>query len=193
MDQDRQGPHGLAVESGIHADMLQGIIVGHRASVVSRPPSTRQARRLNEIAMTAASSPPLTLHRRSRWRVAALGFVFLWFFLGGIAHFAFTEVEMRIVPPWVPWPRAAVLISGVFELLGAAGLLWRPARRWAGLGLMLLTALVTPAHFYMLERPDLFASIPYWALIVRLPVQVALLVLIWWATQRWDPLPDQRS
>jgi hypothetical protein len=45
--------------------------------------------------------------------------VFLWFLFGGVAHFALTEMEMRIVPPAMPWPRAAVLISGVFELLGA--------------------------------------------------------------------------
>ena len=49
--------------------------------------------------------------------------VFLWFLFGGVAHFSLTEVEMRIVPPVIPWPRAAVLISGVFELLGAVGIL----------------------------------------------------------------------
>ncbi|SAI25854.1 Predicted membrane protein [Bordetella ansorpii] len=54
-----------------------------------------------------------------------LGVVFLWFFIGGIAHFAATDIEMRIVPPWVPWPREVVLLTGVFELLGAVGVLWR--------------------------------------------------------------------
>ncbi len=95
---------------------------------------------------------------------------------------------MRIVPPYVPWPRAAVLVSGVLELLGAAGLLWRPTRRVAGLGLFALTILVTPAHIYMLQSPELFA-VPYWALVLRLPLQAALLALIWWstATPRRDP------
>lgn len=121
----------------------------------------------------------------SRWRVAGLVFVFLWFALGGIAHFVATEAEMRIVPPYIPWPRAAVLVSGVFELLGAAGLLWRSTRRAAGIGLFLLTLAVTPAHFYMLQRQELFPSVPYWALVVRLPVQVALLALIAWSTSVW--------
>ena len=67
---------------------------------------------------------------------------------------------MKIVPPYIPWPRAAVLISGVFELLGAVGLLWRPTRRAAGIGLFLLTLAVTPCHVYMLQRPNLFAAIP---------------------------------
>ena len=44
----------------------------------------------------------------TRWRRAGLAFVFLWFAIGGVAHFAFTDAEMRIVPPYVPWPRVAV-------------------------------------------------------------------------------------
>jgi uncharacterized membrane protein len=119
-----------------------------------------------------------TVHRA---KLTGLGFVFLWFFIGGIAHFAATGTELRTVPPYISWPRAAVFVSGVFELLGAAGLLYRPTRRLAGLGLILLTIAVTPANIYMLERPDLFA-VPYWVLVLRLPVQVALLALIAWST-----------
>jgi uncharacterized membrane protein len=114
-------------------------------------------------------------------KLIGLGAVFLWFFIGGIAHFAATDVEMRIVPPYIPWPRAAVLVSGVFELLGAAGLLYRPTRAAAGVGLFLLTLAVTPAHIYMLQRPELF-GVPYWLLILRLPLQVALLSLIAWSS-----------
>jgi uncharacterized membrane protein len=112
-----------------------------------------------------------------------LGFVFLWFLVGGILHFAATETEMSIVPPYIPWPRAAVLLSGVFELLGAAGLLLLPLRRAAGWGLFLLTIAVTPAHIYMLQQPERF-DIPYWALVLRLPLQLALLALILWCTAR---------
>ncbi len=121
--------------------------------------------------------------QNSKARLAGLSVVFLWFAIGGIAHFVITDAEMRIVPPWIPWPREAVLVSGVFELLGAIGLLWQPTRRAAGWGLFALTLAVTPANIYMLQRPELFASIPYWALLLRLPLQVALLALILWATR----------
>ena len=124
---------------------------------------------------------------RSRLKLAGVVFVFLWFFIGGIAHFAATETEMRIVPRWIPWPRAAVLVSGVFELLGAAGLLLRSTRRAAGIGLFLLTLAVTPCHIYMLQRPELF-PIPVWVLWLRPPIQVALLALIAWCTA-----PDRRN
>lgn len=129
--------------------------------------------------MTPASTTSPRIAER-----AGLAFVFVWFLLGGIAHFVFTEAEMRIVPPWMPWPREAVLISGVFELLGAAGLLWRPSRRAALWGLFVLTIAVTPAHFYMLQESALFPSVPYWALVLRLPLQAALLALIAWLALR---------
>jgi uncharacterized membrane protein len=121
----------------------------------------------------------------SRARLFSLLFVFLWFLIGGIAHFVATDTEMRIVPPYIPRPRVIVMISGVCELLGAAGLMYSPTRSAAGVGLGALTIAVTPAHIYMLQRPDLF-DVPYWALVLRLPIQVALLLLIAWSTQSRD-------
>ncbi len=122
-------------------------------------------------------------------RKLGLGFVFLWFFIGGIAHFAATGLEMRIVPPWLPEPRLLVLVSGVFELLGAIGVLIPRTRQAAGYGLMLLTIAVTPANIYMWQQASQFPSIPYWALTLRLPLQVALLACIAWSTRdvrrRW--------
>lgn len=134
--------------------------------------------------MIAASVQACPRNRRiGCWQVAGLLFVFLWFFVGGIMHFVATELEASIVPPYIPWPKAAVWISGVFELLGALGILIPATRRAAGVGLILLTLAVTPAHIYMLQRPELFA-VPLWALWLRLPIQIALLWLIFWSTWR---------
>ena len=119
-------------------------------------------------------TPTAALSAGERVGIAA---VFLWFLIGGIAHFAFTAAEMRIVPPAIPWPRAVVLITGGLELLGAAGLLWPSARHAAGIGLFLLTLAVTPGNVYMLCHPELF-EVPVWALWSRMPLQVALLALI---------------
>lgn len=108
-------------------------------------------------------------------------FVFVWFFIGGVLHFVATDTEVRLVPTYVPWPYAAVLVSGALELMGAGGVLNEKTRRVAGIGLFALTIAVTPVHIYMLQKPDLF-DVPYWALIARLPLQVALLWLIAWST-----------
>lgn len=119
-----------------------------------------------------------------RLRTAALAFVFLWFFLGGVAHFVFTDAEMRIVPPAIPWPRAAVYVSGALELAGALGILWRPTRRAAGWGLAALTLAVTPANVFMLQQAARFPDVPHWLLVARLPMQAVLLVLIVWSAAR---------
>jgi uncharacterized membrane protein len=124
------------------------------------------------------------VRRGTRWQRVALWFVFCWFLLGGIAHFAFTDLEARIVPPQVPDAQDVVLIVGFLELLGALGLLMPWTRRAAGWGLFLLTLAVTPANVYMLHIRDQFPNIPVWLLWLRLPLQAVLLWLIWWGS-RW--------
>ncbi len=112
-----------------------------------------------------------------------LGFVFLWFFIGGIAHFAATRVEMGIMPGWLPAHRLLVLVSGVFELLGAVGIMFGPTRSAAGWGLVLLTAAVTPANVDMWRHAANYPAIPGWALTARLPFQAVLMGAIWWSTR----------
>lgn len=139
--------------------------------------------------VSAELSAPV--RRGTRWQHVALWFVFAWFFLGGLAHFAFTELETSIVPPQIPDATDVVLATGVLELVGAFGLLVPWTRRWAGWGLFALTLAVTPANVYMLVAHDRFASVPEWLLWLRLPMQLLLLWLIVWAS-RWRRTPRRR-
>ena len=156
--------------------------------MATRSDTSDNCRMMHAMATTASAAAPGPSRTVERLRTAAPVFVFLWFALGGVAHFALTELEMRIVPPYIPWPRAVVLFTGVLELLGAAGLLLERTRRWAGIGLFLLTIAVTPANIYMLQASHAF-DVPYWLLVLRLPVQVVLLALIAWST--WPRQPDR--
>ena len=110
----------------------------------------------------------------------ALAFVFIWFSVGGTAHFLFVEAQMRIVPPYIPWPRAVVFVSGGLEIAGAVALLWPPTRKLAAWGLFALTLAVTPANIFMLKEAALFPTIPHWMLVLRFPLQAGLLLLIMW-------------
>ncbi len=112
-----------------------------------------------------------------------LGFVFLWFCIGGIAHFRATNTFAGIIPPWLPAHRLLVLVSGGFELLGAAGIMLRRTRSAAGWGLVALTIAVTPANVFMWQHAADYPTIPYWALTLRLPFQALLLLGIWWSTR----------
>lgn len=119
----------------------------------------------------------------SKFQRIGLGLVFAWFFFGGIGHFTMTGFFVSIVPPYIPWPLAAVYVSGVLELLGAAGVLVPATRRLAGWGLILLTLAVSLANIHMWLHPALFPDIPEWALSARLAIQVLLIACIWWSTK----------
>ncbi|WP_144141966.1 hypothetical protein [Paraburkholderia sp. BCC1884] len=125
---------------------------------------------------------PYSLPRPTPARRLALGFVFLWFSIGGVCHFVYTASFVGIVPPSIPQALAAVYISGFFELLGALGLIPRHTRRYAGWGLAALTVAVTPANVFMWQHPERFPSIPLWLLFVRLPFQAVLILCILWST-----------
>lgn len=116
-------------------------------------------------------------------KYVGIALVFLWFAVGGVCHFLLTDSFVRIVPPYIPWPLAAVYISGLFELLGAVGILIRRTRSAAGIGLMALTICVTPANVYMWTHAELFPEFPSALLAGRLVLQIFLLWLIGWSTR----------
>jgi len=122
-------------------------------------------------------------------RKIGLGIVVTWFLVGGIAHFALLDAFVGIVPPALPQPALLVIASGVFELLGAVGVLVPRWRRRAGIGLVLLTLAVTPANVYMWQHPERFPMVPPALLMLRLWLQAALIACIAWST--W-PAPGVR-
>jgi uncharacterized membrane protein len=117
------------------------------------------------------------------WKNLGLAFVFLWFMVGGIAHFTNMEFFAAIVPPYIGYHTEIVYISGVFEILGAIGILIPALRQWAGNGLLLLVVCVSPANIHMWLNPGLFPDVSPVFLSGRLVVQVLLLLLIWWCTR----------
>lgn len=116
------------------------------------------------------------------FKKVGLAIVFTWFLVGGIAHFIAPDFFLQIIPPTLPFRMPAVYISGFFELAGAIGLLFMGCRRAAGIGLFILTILVTPANVYMWRNPELFPRVPENLLAWRLVLQLGLLACIWWST-----------
>ncbi len=85
------------------------------------------------------------------------------------------------MPSYLGYHRELVLISGVFELMGAIGLLIPSTRLIAGYGLMALCVAVFPANINMAMNPELFPTMSETALYLRLPLQPLLILLIWYA------------
>ena len=99
----------------------------------------------------------------------------------GLLHFVKTPLYMSIMPPYLPSHRALVLISGVAEMAGGAGILMPipVVRRSAAWGIVALLAAVSPANFYMAMHPAAFPRVPVWALWARLPLQLPLMYWAW--------------
>lgn len=116
--------------------------------------------------------------------------VFLYFMAGGILHFVTTDFFVHIMPPYLPFHEAAVYISGVFEILGALGLVFTATRTMASRGLFILTAVVSLANIHMWQHPELFPEVPPDFLTYRLVAQVVLFVLIWHAGRCRHRLPS---
>ena len=103
-------------------------------------------------------------------------------FIGvGVLHFLRPAPFVQIVPPYVPAPEFMVYLSGVFEILGGAGLLITPFRKVAGWGLIALTVVVFQANIYMAVEKVYLAGMPHepWLLYARLPFQLLFLAMIW--------------
>jgi len=78
------------------------------------------------------------------------------FVMTGIAHFvpAMRRDMIAIVPPRLPAAGLLVTITGVLELLGAAGLLYPPTRVAAAVCLFVLMLVMFPANVYAARMPN---------------------------------------
>lgn len=109
------------------------------------------------------------------------------FIAAGVLHFVMPSFYVRIMPPYLPWHRALVLISGAAEVLGGVGVLFKATRRWAGWGLIALLFAVYPANIHMtVEAVQARGwTAPYTlATLVRLPFQFVLIAWVWWTCLR---------
>jgi uncharacterized membrane protein len=115
----------------------------------------------------------------------ALALLAAFFCFMGVMHFVAPEGMVAAVPPWLPNAPLLVAVSGVFEILGGAGVLLPQTRRLAGLGLIALLVAVYPANVHMAlhEGPWTAQGAPGWLLWARLPFQFLFIAWAWWATK----------
>ena len=124
-----------------------------------------------------------------RKQVVIRTFIALSFIAVGIEHFRQPQLFVGIVPPYLPAPLALVYLSGFFEVLGGAGLLWSRSRRWAGWGLIALLVAVYPANIHMLVNDVYLEGMARerWLLWVRMPLQLVFAAGVLIASEIWKP------
>lgn len=101
----------------------------------------------------------------------------------GVIHLAKPGPFAAIIPPWVPHPETVIALTGVAELLGAAGLMQSVSpslRRAAGWGLALYALCVWPANYHHMQL-DLTRADHGLGLGYHIPRLLAQPLIIWWA------------
>lgn len=97
----------------------------------------------------------------------------------GVLHLANPKPFVAVMPPYLPAPRALVAISGLAEIAGGLGLLVPATRPFAAWGLVALYVAVFPANVHMALHRSF--GLPAWALWLRLPLQIPLILWALWA------------
>lgn len=100
----------------------------------------------------------------------------------GVLHFAHEDFFVGIMPPYLPFHRELVWISGVAEIAGGVGLLIPRLRAAAGWGLLALLVAVFPANVHMALNPenDYGITVSAVGLYLRLPFQLVFMACVAW-------------
>ena len=110
---------------------------------------------------------------------------FAWWFgpffvFAGTMHFVVPRFYRAIIPDQLrPWRREIVVASGIAEVLGGLGVMFRPTRRLASWWSVATLVVVFPANLHMALHPERYAErfpggeAGLW---LRLPLQVPVIV-----------------
>ncbi len=130
-----------------------------------------------------STGPAFLVHAMKNWKFAGKVVFAILFLVAGAGHFVSPGFFVKIVPPYLPFPRELVLASGVFEVILGV-LLVVPQTTWlAAWGLIALLIAVFPANICMYQHSELF-QVPPLILLLRLPLQVILILWAWVYTRK---------
>ncbi len=123
------------------------------------------------------------VHALASWQDSARYALVLMFVFTASAHFNKMKHDLaRMIPAYFPKPLAIVYITGVLELLGAAGLMFPQFRRLAGICLIALLIGMFIANINAAQKDVTLRGKPPTQLWLRAPMQVLFIALLWWST-----------
>ncbi len=117
----------------------------------------------------------------------------LLFVAAGANHFVNPDFYVPMMPPYLPWHRELVYLSGVCKIVLGVLLLVPSCSRYSAWGLIALLLAVFPANLHMALNPADFPKISETGLWLRLPVQGVLIAWAYWFTGRAEKTADELS
>lgn len=109
------------------------------------------------------------------WHLCLMASLYI---LAGLNHFKRPKMYISIIPPYFPNPKLLNILSGLAEISFGILLCVPAYSHYGAYGIILLLILFFTVHIYMLQDKKASFGLPKWILILRLPLQLAL---IYWA------------
>ncbi|MFS4467608.1 MauE/DoxX family redox-associated membrane protein [Maribacter sp. 2210JD10-5] len=106
------------------------------------------------------------------------------YIMAGAMHFIRPKMYLRVMPNYLPNPKALVLWSGFAEIVLGIGVAVPQTKNIAIYGIITMLVIFLLVHVYMLKGKKEAAGIPKWILILRIPLQFGL---IYWAFAYLNP------
>lgn len=111
------------------------------------------------------------------WHLYGMAFIY---FIAGINHFRNPRLYLKIIPPYIPNHKLMNYASGAAEIILGIALCVPVLSAYAAWGVIALLIAIFPTHLYMYFDPKAHMGLPKWLLLLRMPLQFALM---FWAYQ----------
>lgn len=98
----------------------------------------------------------------------------------GINHFVHPDFYIKIMPSYIPAHELMVQLSGIAEILLGIGLLIPATRKLSAWGIIAMLLVFMVVHVDMLVHAERFEGVPFWGLVLRIPLQFLLIAWAWW-------------
>jgi len=109
------------------------------------------------------------------WHLYVMAIIYIF---AGIMHFVKPKMYLRIMPRYLSNHKALVVWSGAAEIILGFAICVPSTKNVALIGIILMLFIFLLVHFYMLKGKKEGVGIPKWILILRIPLQFALM---YWA------------
>lgn len=119
----------------------------------------------------------------SRTKAVSLWIMALLYIALGVNHLVNPGVYEPIMPPYLPAHRFLIYLSGACEIALGILVLVPATRKWAAWAIIAMLLAFMPVHIHMLVHAAEYPGIPYWALVVRIPMQGLFILWAWWYTR----------
>ncbi|MCJ7467004.1 MAG: hypothetical protein MUO53_09970 [Maribacter sp.] len=109
------------------------------------------------------------------WHLYLMALVYVF---AGTMHYIKPKIYLRIMPRYLPDHKFLVQLSGAAEIILGIGVCFSATKNISIFSIISMLTVFFLVHFYMLKGEKESAGIARWLLILRIPLQFAL---IYWA------------